>query len=132
MNTIFPFVVERRDGSSYVELPYTLGQDSTMFLVLRESTTDLWKRKVDWIARHGGMALVIVHPDYMSFGNTKAVAEYRAELYEEFLRYVREQYGDCAWFALPREVASHVRHNTKPLLAPPRTAAHFDHFERSA
>lgn len=132
MHTIFPFVVERRDGSSYVELPYTLGQDSTMFLVLRESTTDLWKRKVDWIAQHGGMALVIVHPDYMTFGDGKAVAEYRAALYEEFLTYVRERYGDTAWFALPREVADHTRQHAKPSSALPKAAARFDQFERSA
>ena len=35
VRTIFPFLVERPDGSSYVELPYTLAQDSTLFLVLR-------------------------------------------------------------------------------------------------
>jgi hypothetical protein len=133
MRTIFPFRVERRDGSSYVELPYTLAQDSTMFLVLRETTTDLWKRKVDWIARHGGMALVIVHPDYMAFGDSRSAAEYRAGLYVEFLTYVREQHGDVAWFARPRDVADHVRHRIEPPAAAPKSEpAGFDRFERSA
>jgi hypothetical protein len=133
MRTIFPFLVERPDGSSYVELPYTLAQDSTMFLVLRETTTDLWKRKVEWIAEHGGMALVIVHPDYMAFGGSRTAAEYRAELYQEFLGWVREQYGDVAWFARPSEVANHVRQQIKPSSAlPAAAAAHLDQFERSA
>ena len=52
-NTIFPFWVGRSDGSGYVELPYTLPQDSTLFLVLGEKTNDIWKRKLDWVARHG-------------------------------------------------------------------------------
>ena len=56
---------DRRPG--YVELPYTLVQDSTLFLLLQETTFDIWKRKLDWVARHGGMALVNVHPDYITF-----------------------------------------------------------------
>src|SRR5262245_52448059 len=67
MNTIFPFWVERSDGTGYVELPYTLVQDSTLFLVLREKTNVIWKQKLDWVAARGGMALMIVHPDYMAF-----------------------------------------------------------------
>jgi hypothetical protein len=130
--TIYPFLVERQDGTSYVELPYTLAQDSTLFLVLRETTTDLWKRKVDWIAQHGGMALVIVHPDYMSFESAKAASEYRAALYEEFLSYVRERYGDSAWFARPRDVADHVRYQGKSAALPKSAAARLDQFERSA
>ena len=109
MHTIFPFNVRRDDGSAYVELPYTLPQDSTLFLVLRETGNDVWKRKLDWIAERGGMALVIVHPDYMAFDGPARSAEYRAELYEDFLQYVRKRYSRNAWFALPREVAEHVR-----------------------
>ena len=58
VNTIFPFWVPRRDGSGFVELPYTLPQDSTLFLLFRESTTDIWMRKLDWVAQQRGMALL--------------------------------------------------------------------------
>ena len=75
-NTIFPFWVGRSDGSGYVELPYTLPQDSTLFLVLGEKTNDIWKRKLDWVARHGGLALVNVHPDYTAFGERVGRAEF--------------------------------------------------------
>lgn len=105
--TIFPFRVQRDDGSTYVELPYTLPQDSTLFLVLREPGNDIWKQKVDWIAARGGMAMLIVHPDYLAF-DTPGMTEYRAQLYEEFLTYVRDRYADRAWFALPRDVAAYV------------------------
>jgi hypothetical protein len=91
-----------------VELPYTLAQDSTVFLILREKGNDVWKRKLDWVAARGGMAFVIVHPDYMAFDAPRA-SEYRAALYEEFLEYVNQQYRDTAWFALPRDIAQHIR-----------------------
>lgn len=109
MHTIFPFTVRRDDGSAYVELPYTLPQDSTLFLVLRETGNELWKRKLDWVATHGGMALVVVHPDYMALDGPAGSAEYRAELYEDFLQYVRTRYSGEAWFALPCDVAKYVR-----------------------
>ncbi len=49
--TIFPFWVPGLNGSGYVELPYTLVQDFNLFGVLREKNIDIWKRKVDWLAR---------------------------------------------------------------------------------
>jgi hypothetical protein len=108
-NTIFPFWVERSDGSGYVELPYTLPQDSTLYLVLGETTSDIWKRKLDWVARQGGLALVNVHPDYTSFGGRPARTEFPVALYEEFLTYVSENFGTNVWHALPRDVAEFVR-----------------------
>jgi hypothetical protein len=109
VNTIFPFWVERQDGSGYVELPYTLPQDSTLYLVLGEKTNQIWKRKLDWVARHGGMALVNVHPDYLAFGGSGGPAEFPVGLYEDFLAHVSTNFGKDAWFALPREVAQFAR-----------------------
>jgi len=114
MKTIFPFWVYRADGSAYLELPYTLPQDSTLFLVLREKNNDVWKRKLDWIAEHGGMAFVIVHPDYMAFDDQPTSSEYRAQLYQDFLEYVNERYHDTAWFANPCEVEQYVRQHQPP------------------
>jgi hypothetical protein len=108
MRTIFPFWVERGDGSGYVELPYTLPQDSTLFLLLREKGIDTWQRKLDWIAEHGGLALVIVHPDYIDFEGADQPLEYASRLYTDILRYVRERYQTEAWCALPREIATYV------------------------
>jgi glycosyltransferase involved in cell wall biosynthesis len=123
-HTIFPFWVPRPNGSSanghestsasssragYVELPYTLPQDSTLFLVLRESTPEIWMRKLDWIAQHGGMVLLDVHPDYISFdGSPQTTTEYPVALYREFLNYVKTRYAGEYWHALPKEVAAHI------------------------
>jgi len=109
--TIFPFWVPHTDPNrGYVELPYTLAQDSTLFIFLREKTIDIWKQKLDWVASHGGMALLNVHPDYIELepGKTSA-GKYPLEFYRQFLQYVREKYEGQYWNALPKEVASHVR-----------------------
>jgi hypothetical protein len=107
--TIFPFWVKTLGGSGYVELPYTLPQDSTLFLVLGEKTNDIWKRKLDWVARNGGLALVNVHPDYIAFGARPGRAEFPVNLYKDFLAHVSMQYGDAAWCALPRDVAQFTK-----------------------
>ena len=112
-HTIFPFWVPHPNGNSssggYVELPYTLPQDSTLFLVLGETTPEIWMRKLDWIAEHGGMALVDVHPDYMSFtGSRQTATKYPAALYREFLTYLKARYAGEYWHVLPKDVAKHV------------------------
>jgi peptidoglycan/xylan/chitin deacetylase (PgdA/CDA1 family) len=107
--TIFPFWVPGPNEGGFVELPYTLVQDFTLFGILREPTIDIWKQKLDWIAEHGGMALINTHPDYMCFNGQPALDEFPVSRYEEFLRYVREKYEGSYWSALPREVARYYR-----------------------
>jgi hypothetical protein len=125
-NTIFPFWVPRSNGASgngdqsgsldgYVELPYTLPQDSTLFLLLREATPEIWVRKLNWIAKHGGMVLLDVHPDYMSFDTSRQTStQYPVTLYREFLHYVKTRYAAEYWHVLPKQVASYVRMALKP------------------
>jgi len=109
--TIFPFRVPGIDGRpGYVELPYTLPQDFTLFVLMREKSIDIWKRKLDWLAEHGGLALVNTHPDYMAFdGGKPGLEEYSVELYVELLEYVREKYEGEFWHGVAREVAEWVR-----------------------
>ena len=108
--TIFPFHVKPPAGVSrpgYVELPYTMPQDSTLFLLLREKTTDIWKRKLDWIARHGGLALVNIHPDYVDFsGRHVDNTCYPSELLADFMTHVRSEYQEAFWNPLARELAA--------------------------
>lgn len=107
MGRIFPFWVNGNSTQKgYVELPYTLPQDFTLFVIMNEKNIDIWKKKLDWIAQHGGMALWIAHPDYMSFNGKKpALAEYSVGYYEEFLEYIRSRYKDKYWNVLPKEIA---------------------------
>jgi glycosyltransferase involved in cell wall biosynthesis len=115
VGTVFPFWVPGPHGSGYVELPYTLVQDFTLFKILEEHNIDLWKRKVDWIADNGGMVLVNTHPDYMCFEGRPGRDEYQVMHYEELLRYVREKYDGLYWAASPREVARHYCEQVPPL-----------------
>lgn len=130
--TIFPFWYQRpthfspnssrppdsRPGAEgtrgHVALPYTLPQDSTLFLVLREPTPRIWLDKLDWVARHGGMALVNVHPDYLRFDDEPVSSfTFSVEHYAALLRHVRERHGSRVWHALPHSVARWYREQTQ-------------------
>ena len=82
MNTIFPFIVY--DGTvvrNTLNCHILLAQDYTLFILLQEKSIDLWKKKIDWIADQGGMALVNVHPDYIYFNSgKKRIKEFSVEL----------------------------------------------------
>jgi glycosyltransferase involved in cell wall biosynthesis len=118
VGTIFPFWKAGAPSRGYVELPYTLPQDSTLFLLFAESNPDLWLRKLDWIAGHGGMALVNVHPDYLRFdGEPARPHTFPSDFYCRLLQHVREKHGQSVWQALPREVAAFVTSLKTP---PPR------------
>lgn len=107
LHTVFPIWIPGRQGSDgYVELPYTLPQDMTLFVLLGQKDTQAWKNKLDWIAERRGMVLFVTHPDYMNWGDEKQkVDEYPFELYRELLCYVKEKYRGQFWNALPRDVA---------------------------
>jgi glycosyltransferase involved in cell wall biosynthesis len=108
---IFPFWVESplAVGRCFVELPYTLPQDFTLFILLREKTA-IWRQKLDWIAQKGGMVLLKSHPDYMAFGSAdERKTRYPIELYTDFLDYIKDRYAGQFWLARPSEVARYWR-----------------------
>lgn len=111
LQTIFPaWISGASPNRGFVELPYTLAQDYTLFILMGEKTNEIWKRKLRWIAGKGGLAFLIAHPDYMSFaGNSPNFQEYPVELYREFLEHVRTTYQGQYWHALPREVARYYQ-----------------------
>lgn len=111
--TIFPFFVPPPSGLTerpgFVELPYTLPQDSTLFLLLREPTNDIWRNKVDWIASKGGMVLINVHPDYLRFQGSGPGRMSIEDHYADLLSYIAQKYGKVIWQALPREISAFTR-----------------------
>jgi hypothetical protein len=110
VGTIFPFCFEGKDGRpGYVEMPYTLVQDFTLFILMKEESPAIWIDKLDWISKNGGMALVNVHPDYMNFSNLRESEEYPVEYYSNFLKYVKENYEGKYWNALPKDVAAYYK-----------------------
>lgn len=107
VGTIFPFWVQGNSSQNgYVELPYTLPQDCTIFILMRERNIDIWKQKLDWIVDKGGMALLNSHPDYMNFGGSKmGIEEYPVKYYLEFLEYMKKKYEGKYWHVLPKDMA---------------------------
>lgn len=89
--SIWPFFMGR-----FVELPYTLVQDSTLGIVLKETTPAIWLNKVDFIRKYHGMALLNSHPDYLRFGSL-------LRIYRDFLTAIKSM-GDY-WHALPFQVS---------------------------
>lgn len=103
-------VFPKSSQAGFVELPYTLPQDSTLFMLFRESTNEIWRRKLDWIAKNGGMALINVHPDYLDLISPKTNPPRTvADHYATWLRYIVESYSNQFWHALPREAAEFAR-----------------------
>jgi len=115
VGTIFPFIVKRNNlNDGYVELPYTLVQDFTVFVLMNESKPDIWKKKTEWIIKNGGMVLVNVHPDYINFKNSpREMEKFSIDIYVEFLKHIKSEYEGKYWHALPREVAAYIKKTEK-------------------
>jgi peptidoglycan/xylan/chitin deacetylase (PgdA/CDA1 family) len=99
----WPFLAGR-----FVELPYTLPQDHTLFIVLAQRDESIWIRKLEYLAGLAGMALVITHPDYLDSAD-------RLGAYRRFLEAARERSG--MWHVLPKEVAAWWRQRDASMLA---------------
>lgn len=89
--TIWPFML-----GHFVELPYTLVQDHSLTTIMNENTPGVWLKKVDFLCRYHGMALLNSHPDYLLESRTLRV-------YTEFLQTLQNR-ADY-WHALPKDVA---------------------------
>jgi hypothetical protein len=87
-----------------VELPITLTQDHTLFVILEQNDDSMWRQKADLLRERGGMASLVTHPDYM-------LEPAMVDLYRGFL----ERYADdsSAWKALPRDVSSWWRRRSE-------------------
>lgn len=92
VGSVWPFVAGR-----FVELPYTLPQDHTLFITLRQDDCRIWQRKLDFIVGNHGMALMLTHPDYLT-------SRKHLELYRQFLLAVRDR--GTFWHALPKQLAA--------------------------
>ena len=89
--SIWPFRIGR-----FIELPYTLCQDSTLGYVLGETTPKIWLEKLKMIEENCGMALLNSHPDYL-------IDPVIMHMYTGLLSAVAEK--ENYWHALPSEVA---------------------------
>ncbi len=93
--TVFPFAV-----GDMIELPLTTIQDYSLFHILNDYSTRLWKEQISRIREKHGLISVIVHPDYIIEKSARRV-------YAELLEFVCELRSQGqTWIALPGEVAS--------------------------
>jgi hypothetical protein len=90
--TWFPFF-----NGDIVELPVTLPQDHTLFVILGQEDETMWIQKADFLRGRGGMALIDTHPDYL-------IDERIFGAYARFLDHFASD--PTAWRALPREVSA--------------------------
>ncbi len=93
--SIWPFMMGK-----FVELPYTLPMDHTLFVILKQKNIHIWKQKVSFLKKFQGLALINIHPDYM----------YKPpyfEHYEKFLDFMSGQKD--MWHSLPKQIASYTR-----------------------
>jgi hypothetical protein len=90
-----------------VEIPITLPQDHTLFMILQRADGDVWLDKARHLRDRGGMALVLAHPDY-------AVDPRLSGAWNRLLEEFRDD--DTVWQALPREVADWWRRRASSTL----------------
>jgi hypothetical protein len=104
--TVMPYFL-----GNILELPVTVTQDYTLFNILNEYSTDLWKRQIDLIMEQHGLISFIAHPDYIMPPRERSV-------YEALLRHLvllREERG--VWTTTPGEVNRWWRQRAEMYLA---------------
>ena len=93
--TVFPYFI-----GSLVELPVTTTQDYSLFNIINEYSTRLWRQQISLIREKHGLINIIVHPDYVIDKTARSV-------YAELLQHLADlRENERAWIALPGEVAS--------------------------
>lgn len=92
--TVRPYFI-----NDMVELPVTTTQDYSLFHILNDYSTDLWKREIDALIARNGLISFIVHPDYL-------IEKRARKTYEELLAHLSElRSARKLSIALPGEVA---------------------------
>jgi hypothetical protein len=106
--TVMPYFLP----GNMLELPLTTTQDYTIFNVLNDYSTTLWKQQIDVIVRGHGLVSLIVHPDYV-FSNRAQ------EVYRQLLEDVRTlQSRAGVWVTLPGDVDEWWRQRQEMKLVP--------------
>jgi hypothetical protein len=107
--TVMPYFV---DG--ILELPLTVIQDYSLFYILNEYSTAIWRTQIRLIAKRHGLVSVITHPDYL-------IGERERRVYANLLKYLTELRDRRAtWIALPGEINRWWRDRQQMTLVPDR------------
>ncbi len=103
--TVMPYFI-----GNLLELPLTTIQDYTLFHILNEYSSDLWKAQVAIIMQEHGLASFIAHPDYL-------IPRRAMRIYIELLEHLsRLRDEGKLWVPLPREAAAWWRQRSRMTL----------------
>jgi hypothetical protein len=105
--TVMPYFV-----GDILELPLTTVQDYSLFHILNDYSTTLWKEQIRLIRQRHGLVSIITHPDYLVDPGERAV-------YVDLLRHLadlRDRHG--LWMALPGEINAWWRNRHRMTLVP--------------
>jgi hypothetical protein len=105
--TVFPYFIGR-----ILELPLTTIQDYSLFHILGDYSTELWKKQMALIMEKHGLVSFIVHPDYIK--ERRALDVYKALL--DHVARLREERS--TWVALPGDVNRWWRERSQMRLVP--------------
>jgi hypothetical protein len=95
-----------------LELPLTATQDYTLFHVIGDYSTRLWKKQIDCILAEHGLVSFNTHPDYL-------VEQRARDSYTELLRLLAELRDQRhVWVAPPAEIDQWWRHRREMRLVP--------------
>lgn len=91
--TVMPYFI-----GDILEIPVTTIQDYTLFNILNDLSTDIWRQQIEIIAGKFGLMSFIIHPDYVIDARKRAI-------YEELLQHlVNLREKKSIWVTTPSEV----------------------------
>jgi hypothetical protein len=91
--TVMPYFIGK-----IIELPLTTAQDYSLFHILNDYSTNLWKQQLALIRERNGLMSFLTHPDYLMERRARNV-------YESLLDYLRQMVArEKIWAALPGDV----------------------------
>jgi hypothetical protein len=91
--TVMPYFVGK-----VLELPLTTTQDYSLFFILGDYSTALWREQIEMIRAQHGLISIITHPDYL-------VGERERAVYTELLDHLAQlRDSGQTWVALPGEI----------------------------
>jgi hypothetical protein len=106
--TVMPYFLP----GGVVELPLTTTEDYSIFHVLNDYSTALWKKQVEIILEGHGLMTFLIHPDYIMSGRAQ-------DVFRELLVQINELRTDQnVWVTLPKEVDTWWRQRNEMILQP--------------
>lgn len=105
--TVMPYFIGK-----VIELPLTTAQDYSLFHILNDYSTKLWKQQLALIKERNGLMSFLTHPDYL-------IEQRGRNVYESLLDYLGQMVArERIWAALPEEVDRWWRARSQMRLVP--------------